>query len=838
MQMRYTAGRLTDRDRQLLAWCAGRRLQATLQRLERERQDAVEVLDQIEKAAQNGSIDQEEADGIERLVWTTRSFLLLTPEIVREWEKLVASGKVSDAAQELPTSIRRAVASAIRGDDEDDDAAEGQDGKTDQQKLPSAFENAKRRMKDMNVGKRGLRKLIKALEEPGAPSSLYEGSQILDRQAREMIGWAAYARHALPLRRIVIVTPPEFDPDGWLVDGLRVNEVAATKGESAGYESVPAPKSLWDGIALVNRPEAVGHKSTSQDPPPASQAERSAWPFSDTGAVTFITRLARLEGDPFAVTVEPKEYAQNISEAAARHSALQLVAALKASAGSSASLDAGMEYLRKTERRLHAIARKPLLIGFGQGGREFGWVLGPRFAITEDGEDTFEHSAVRHDCAAGVVVPAWWTYMRLSGSYRWVKPNLLQRDRPLWDGKQIVLPLRPPPDMTARIVQALVQNNPSDEEFLYSSRPRPVVDWPGSQHSSSGGDPSQPRPAVLRASAETGQHVLILGQELWRNPQVFIGSQPASRIRILSDMNGLLAEFHHVAWPASPQPLSEEGCWQDLHVITSFGSVTKPRAVRVLPPLAKKPGPPPVSLVARFVEGQDPILALRWPQPAAYGRAYIEYWPKGDRKDPSEADVRKWEAGKAFIELEAAGDQIPRIWCARAFVQPRQDDKVDLRQVTPRPLEFAWFDSTNDRSFTTSVHGLKFVEREGDSGDQTQVELIPGEVTDFTLELGNTEGWAIAYPGFAPDLPGGYRLHFGRDGEVAASIRLVGTGKGSLKIRSEELTARKLKALKKEGQVQLRVVPQNSAFGWSIPVDCGADVFTITVEQGDQEGDE
>ena len=52
---------------------------------------------------------------------------------------------------------------------------------------------------------------------------------------------------------------------------------------------------------------------------------------------------------------------------------------------------------------------------------------------------------------------------------------------------------------------------------------------------------------------------MIYGDNLWRNPQVFLGAQPASDVEILPDMKGIVATFDKVQQPAGWQPKDEVG---------------------------------------------------------------------------------------------------------------------------------------------------------------------------------------------------------------------------------------------------------------------------------------
>jgi hypothetical protein len=142
-----------------------------------------------------------------------------------------------------------------------------------------------------------------------------------------------------------------------------------------------------------------------------------SWNLSDSGLYTFINRVLAAERRVYAFNVQPKEYAQNISDVSARQSFIDLVGALQAVLPvHGVSAQAQMQYMHQSQELMQAIMRRPLLVGFGMGQSQFGWVLGPKFTI-ENQEAKFLHVPIRHDCSAGIVVPAWLSVVNISGEY-------------------------------------------------------------------------------------------------------------------------------------------------------------------------------------------------------------------------------------------------------------------------------------------------------------------------------------------------------------------------------------------------------------------------------------
>jgi hypothetical protein len=122
---------------------------------------------------------------------------------------------------------------------------------------------------------------------------------------------------------------------------------------------------------------------------------------------------------PRAFAIEPKEYAQDISDVSNNQNSLNLSLSLAAAFGQLSANDTA-SYLKQATVALQAIKRNPLAIGFGNGRRQFGWLLGPQFYIGKDGKPMDVHTPIRHSFAAEVGVPAWWSGLGLKGRCYWL----------------------------------------------------------------------------------------------------------------------------------------------------------------------------------------------------------------------------------------------------------------------------------------------------------------------------------------------------------------------------------------------------------------------------------
>lgn len=70
------------------------------------------------------------------------------------------------------------------------------------------------------------------------------------------------------------------------------------------------------------------------------------------------------------------------------------------------------------------------------------------------------------------------------------------------------------------------------------------------------------------------------GENLWRNPKVFVGAQAADSISVLPDMSGLSAHFNLIAMPPAK---AKENPLLDITVVTSEGIATLAGAAQVFP---------------------------------------------------------------------------------------------------------------------------------------------------------------------------------------------------------------------------------------------------------------
>lgn len=292
-----------------------------------------------------------------------------------------------------------------------------------------------------------------------------------------------------------------------------------------------------------------------------------------TGPQEFIKRVTEIGkmSAPYVTVVEPKEYAQNISDVAAWERMISLSASLSAlipQAKTSVGLDSS--FVKHSQQMLDTIKRQPLVVGFANGETNFGWILGPKFKIGSTWglfglwshpEAGWAHTAIHYPVEASVVVPGWWKQVDFTAKNWWLTDKMEHKYAAGTNG----FTARLPGDYAA-ITPALLAQSPSDQSPL---QPAILPRW----------DPkTSRRQMVVREGKD--ENILIRGRDLWRNPQVFIGSQAASKVQVLPDMAGLLATFQNIQLPASSVSGPQLA---DLSVITSGGMSVLRDGVQILP---------------------------------------------------------------------------------------------------------------------------------------------------------------------------------------------------------------------------------------------------------------
>jgi hypothetical protein len=355
-----------------------------------------------------------------------------------------------------------------------------------------------------------------------------------------------------------------------------------------------------------------------------------------TGLTNFNAAIARSESAEhyYAVDVRPKESAQNLSDVLAKENVLSLAIQGAFTAGTY-NLGAVIQAMRDAETRVHAIERKPLVVGFGNQSRYFGWLIGPKFEI--DGTNPgFSHEAATYSVAVSIVVPATSKSVQIRAGLAWVKTNgcletsdggdgdslqKIARSGSLWNAPAGAIEPAPASDrgkadQTSR--GSTLVHLPIDEESLYSffhfgPRGVPVPEILGVEGNVTAGQPNQT--------------LFITGRELWRNPQVLLDGVPATSVDLLSDMRGLVARFDRMALPPSHASGGKDAT---LSVVTAGGEANAASSVHI--EASPKPAVFVTKVVTKALTPKETALELEYDDrlfPKAYHGMTLTLRPVG-----------------------------------------------------------------------------------------------------------------------------------------------------------------------------------------------------------------
>lgn len=284
--------------------------------------------------------------------------------------------------------------------------------------------------------------------------------------------------------------------------------------------------------------------------------------------------------------VEPKEYSQNISDVAANESLTKLLFSIAATLPQGIGLNDTFQNLKSSQSLLHGIKRRPLVMGYSNGLKQFGWLLGPKFSISEEGLATFAHTPARYSFNVSIVAPAWWASLKIKGKYGWINQRgEIVNQKGIWENENSTIEVDLPADIyISALTTALFHkktnlkrkpyidiNMLSEKKIILFSR---QLQYNIQRQQIEMGDKSP------KEENQFSQSFIVYGRELWRNPQVYIGSQKADEVHILPDMGGLVVRFNSIQMPSQDNigPASV-----DLMVATSMGIDIAKEAVVILP---------------------------------------------------------------------------------------------------------------------------------------------------------------------------------------------------------------------------------------------------------------
>jgi hypothetical protein len=288
------------------------------------------------------------------------------------------------------------------------------------------------------------------------------------------------------------------------------------------------------------------------------------------------------DGPAFSYMVTPTEVVQRLASEDSMRMGLQ-AALHTAATGGGVDFGAALQSLNQFEGRAEMRIRNPLVVGYGIGSSQdqpttFGWVIRPHLMSHQEGGDTgYLQIARQYPLSAVVSVPSWWRSLKVTVRSSWIEElDLASVESEHFNGKcKDEGPQKSCREHFVRLPGSVKEIN---EKLRYEVRKEPYVDEMA----------TNARGSQFLEIGRPGQ-IILEGGRLWRGTVVTMGHQQATRIVVLPDMNGIIAEFACVEPPpgvgAVGEP-SKEDRWRwspRVTVWTSEGRTSTPFAVHLMP---------------------------------------------------------------------------------------------------------------------------------------------------------------------------------------------------------------------------------------------------------------
>lgn len=268
------------------------------------------------------------------------------------------------------------------------------------------------------------------------------------------------------------------------------------------------------------------------------------------------------DNEVFVYSVDPKELMQRASAAKKAQLAWQFGASVGGGIGKLTSLEGNTSDYKDITNSLDEIENHPIVLPLGEGQSsisaygpyklEFGWVIEPRIGLSQNQRSQMDGT---YSLSAVISVPGWW--QSLDAQYRmcWVEPSQLDQQRERngsWDSE---------------IIEEICTKSSTGSSQPTSTD---VIRLPHTANEISRKLGYELQPSPHLEQQQLGQtlysglpgDVILAGDRLWRSTEVFLGAQRADSIRVLPDMQGIVAHFNCVhpieSDPSRPDPSSHD----------------------------------------------------------------------------------------------------------------------------------------------------------------------------------------------------------------------------------------------------------------------------------------
>ncbi|HAL73407.1 MAG TPA: hypothetical protein DCP71_16730 [Verrucomicrobiales bacterium] len=291
------------------------------------------------------------------------------------------------------------------------------------------------------------------------------------------------------------------------------------------------------------------------------------------------------------LAVDPADQGQNISSVGASQTITDLTFAISAALAQGASGSGRMDSYTENRLYLQSANRKPLAVGFVDGGGElpsFGWVLGPRFEMqmkrgfpsfwSKKPVPAFAHEPTQHQVQVSVGLASWTPELRVHTKSWWVDKKTGRPATAVHTTSPMPVKLLPDYSaMTEGLLDCLRGRRRPPRLFIGNREERFILSSQGSVHK-----------------------LALVGKDMWRSPAVYLDSLPAKSVEVMPGLVGVVATFE------GDLPASNDDMY-DLTVSTTDGFDIIYNRV-VVPELEEEAAPAPNP-------GQVPSVRLGLQQP-------------------------------------------------------------------------------------------------------------------------------------------------------------------------------------------------------------------------------
>ena len=335
-------------------------------------------------------------------------------------------------------------------------------------------------------------------------------------------------------------------------------------------------KTIIEQVAILNKPKPKEHRCAKFTPERFITQGAEAPP--EFGAALG-NALHNPDSRAYVYGVSPSSQTQSISTLASASDTLALALALKAALPTKGLAGTGEStFLQNSMSKLDAFESMPIVMGYldtystdstgstvqtdlNKGkATEVGWIFGPRIVL-DASKNNLRHEQVlsSQELSIDISVPAWWPRIRLRQQSAWIGNWGTQKDHDLIGdafkstayGSNVI-------DVPLPTTSADLDNLTDQFAEIYLGRKirRTLI--------------RSVEPSVLRQCSDP-LNIQIYGENLWREPSVYLQGQQGTQITILPDMNGINVQFNLNEIKPSVADYSALKLKLKLTVVTSTG---------------------------------------------------------------------------------------------------------------------------------------------------------------------------------------------------------------------------------------------------------------------------